>query len=79
LKPLKIEGQKDKKYQKELKMLRMEREENEQNILHQEKSILFQKLSLWVPMGLRSEICNGEHDTKVASHMSQDKTKELIK
>jgi hypothetical protein len=76
---VKIEGEKDKEYQKELKILRTEKEENEQNILHQEEGILLRKLNLWVLTGLRLEIGQSEHDTKVASHIGQDKTKELIR
>jgi hypothetical protein len=79
LEHLKIEGEKDKKYQKELEILRMENEENTQNILHHEEGILFRKLKLWVPPGLRSEICESEYDTKVDGHMGQDKTTELIR
>jgi hypothetical protein len=74
-----IEGEKDKKYQTELEILRTEKAENDQNILHHEEGSLFRKLKLWVPTGLRSEICESEHDTKVASHMGQDKIKELIR
>jgi hypothetical protein len=74
---VKIEGEKDKKYQKELEILRTEKEENEQNIRHQEEGILFRKFKIWVPTGLRSEICESEHEMKVADHMGQDKAKEL--
>jgi hypothetical protein len=54
-------------------------EEKVQNILHQEDGVLFRKLKLWVPMGLRAEICGSENDMKVAGHMGQDKTRELIR
>ena len=34
---------------------------------------------LWAPKGVRKQICESEHDTKVAGHMGQDKTIELIR
>jgi hypothetical protein len=46
LERVKIDGEKDKKYQKELEILRTEKQENEQNILHQEEGILFRTLRL---------------------------------
>jgi hypothetical protein len=75
---IRSEGEKDEEYKKELNYL-LENEEQEQNILHQEEEILYRKLKLWVPSGLRLEVCESEHDSKVAGHMGQDKTKELIR
>jgi hypothetical protein len=43
---VKIEREKDKKYQKVLEILKTEKEEHEQNILHQEEGIPFRKLKL---------------------------------
>jgi hypothetical protein len=40
---VKVEGEKDKKYQKKLEALRMEMEKIDQTILHQEDGILFRK------------------------------------
>jgi hypothetical protein len=54
-------------------------EEKAQNIRHQEDGVLFRKLKLWVPTGRRAKICESEHDTEVGSHMSLDKTRELIR
>jgi hypothetical protein len=56
----------------------LENEEHEQNILYQEDGILYRKLKLWVPSGLRLEVCESEYDSKVASHIGQGKIKELI-
>jgi hypothetical protein len=62
------EGEKDEEYKKEFNHL-LENEEQEQNILHQEEGILYRKLKLWVSSGLRLEVCESEHDSKVAGHM----------
>jgi transposase InsO family protein len=42
---------------------------------------VYRKEKLWVPQGkgLRQRILESEHDTKVAGHMGQDKTIELIR
>jgi hypothetical protein len=76
LEKVRSEGEKDEEYKKELNHL-LENQEQEQNILHQEEGILYRKLKLWVPSGLRLEVCESEHDSKVATHMGQDKTKSL--
>jgi len=44
-----------------------------------EDGVLYRRNLLWVPMGLISGILESEHDTKVAGHMGQDKTIELIR
>ena len=41
--------------------------------------MLYRKNLLWVPKGLVQRILESEHDTKVAGHMCQDKTIELIR
>jgi len=41
--------------------------------------LLYRKNRLWVLEELVQEILESEHDTKVAGHMGQDKTIELIK
>jgi len=43
------------------------------------KDLLYRKSWLWVPKGIIQEILESEHNTKVASHMGQDKTRELIR
>jgi len=41
--------------------------------------LLYRKGMLWVPEELIQEILKSEHDTKVAGHMEQDKTIELVR
>ena len=47
--------------------------------LSYEKDLLYRRNLLWVPEGLVQRIMESEHDTKVAGHMGQDKTIELIR
>jgi len=44
-----------------------------------EDGVLYRKDLLWVPQGLIQRVPESEHDTKVAGHMGQDKTIELIR
>ena len=44
-----------------------------------ENDLLYRRNRLWVPKGLVQRIMESEHDTKVAGHMGQDKTIELIR
>ena len=41
--------------------------------------VLYRKGMLWVPEGAVQNVLKSEHDTKVAGHMGQDKTIELIR
>ena len=41
--------------------------------------LLYRGNLLWIPKGLVQHILKSEHDTKVAGHMGQDKTIELIR
>ena len=43
------------------------------------EGLLYRKNLLWVPEGIVQQILESEHDTKVAGHMGQDKTIELIR
>jgi len=43
------------------------------------KGLLYRRNLLWVPRGLVQKVMESEHDTKVAGHMGQDKTIELIR
>jgi hypothetical protein len=76
---MRIEGEKDGEYMKALEIVKRDMETEETTILHQEDGILFRKMTLWVPNGLRTEILESEYDTKVAGHMPQNKTKDLIR
>jgi len=44
-----------------------------------ENDLLYRRNLLWVPEGLIQKVIESEHDTKVAGHMGQDKTIELIR
>jgi len=44
-----------------------------------ENDLLYRRNLLWVPKGLVQKVLESEHDTKVAGHMGQDKTIELIR
>jgi hypothetical protein len=78
LKEVKKEGAKNEEYEEALKSPGKEDEKTE-SILHQEDGVLYRKLNLWVPCGLRDSVLQSEHDSKVAGHIGQVKTKELIR
>jgi len=44
-----------------------------------EEGLLYRKGMLWVPKTLVQSVLESEHDTKIAGHMGQDKTIELIR
>jgi len=46
--------------------------------LGNENGVLYRKNLLWVPKGLVQRVLESEHNTKVAGHMGEDKTIELI-
>jgi len=47
--------------------------------LETKEGLLYRRGKLWVPEGKIQSIMESEHDTKVAGHMGQDKTIELIR
>jgi len=47
--------------------------------LRRENKLLYRRNLLWVPRNLVQLIMESEHDTKVAGHMGQNKTIELIR
>jgi len=47
--------------------------------LESKDDLLYRGNLLWIPKGLVQHILESEHDTKVAGHMGQDKTIELIR
>jgi hypothetical protein len=53
-------------------------EEYSQNTLSQEEGVWYHRARLWVPYGIRTRVLESEHDSKVAGHMGQDNTKELM-
>jgi len=50
-----------------------------EGILEMHGGLLYRKGRLWVPEGLFDQVLRSEHDTKVAGHMGQDKTIELVR
>ena len=56
-------------------------QENRNKTLEIQDELLYRKIMLWVPNDkeLIQVILESEHDTKVAGHMGQDKTIELIR
>jgi len=77
------EGKKDEAYEQakkqEAAMEETSPKDRRVRELSCEKDILYQRNLLWVPKGLVQRIMESEHDTKVAGHMGQDKTIELIR
>jgi hypothetical protein len=76
LKDNKIEGLKDKDYRDAFKGLT---EGDLKEIHDQPDGMLFRKSALWVQTSLTISIIGSEHNSKVASHMGQENTKELIR
>jgi hypothetical protein len=62
------EGAKDEEYLKALQSLGKEDEKME-STLHYEDGVLYRKVKLWVPCGLRDGVLRSEHDSKVAGNM----------
>jgi len=52
---------------------------SKEGILKIHGGLLYRKGRLWVPEGLVDQVLRSEHDTKVAGHMGQDKTIELVR
>jgi hypothetical protein len=77
LEEVKEEALKDEDYKEAMKTLE-KNEENSHDTLSQEEGVLYHRARLWVPCSIRTSVLESEHDSKVAGHMGQDKTKELI-
>jgi len=73
------EGQKDRAYQQARKEAEEQTNQTNKGTLRIQDELLYRKDMLWVPEELIREIMESEHDTKVAGHMGQDKTIELIR
>jgi len=79
------EGKKDPAYQqvwKEAEAALLEEQQMDRKArskLEIRDELLYRKSMLWVPGELVQGILKSEHDTKVAGHMGQDKTIELIR
>jgi len=83
------EGKKDPQYQQTREQMRKEetlegqktRERGNQQSkgLEIQDNLQYRKGKLWIPAGTVQHVIESEHDTKVAGHMGQDKTIELIR
>jgi len=77
------EGKKDEEYkqtvEREAASEGLTPEDRKARDIKEENGVLYRRGSLWVPQGLIQRILESEHDTKVAGHMGQDKTIELIR
>jgi len=79
---VKEEGKKDEAYAQAMKEVVIEElspKDRKVKELREEKELLYRRNLLWVPRNLIQQIMESEHDTKVAGHMGQDKTIELIR
>jgi len=80
---VRVEGKKDGAYKQAKKQEAAAEElplkDRKVRELSCEDNILYQQNLLWVPGGLVQRILESEHDTKVAGHLGQDKTIELIR
>jgi len=77
------EGKKDEAYEQarkqEAAMEDLSPNDRKVRELRCENDLLYGRNLLWVPKGLVQRIMESEHDTKVARHIGQDKTIELIR
>jgi len=77
------EGRKDEAYEQAKKQAAAAEEllpkDRTVKELSLENEVLYRRNLLWVPRGLISGILESEHDMKIAGHMGQDKTIELIR
>ena len=78
------EGKKDEAYQKAKKEAAQEKpvlkdRKVKEGILELREGLLYRGNLLWAPEGIVQQILKSEHDTKVAGHMGQDKTIELVR
>jgi len=77
------EGKKDEAYEQARKQEALQitpsPEDRKAREWSYENGLLYIRNLLWVPKGLVQRIMESEHNTKVAGHMGQDKTIELIR
>jgi len=72
------EGKKEKAYQKARQEAASKDHEAKKGALEIRKELLYRKNLLWAPELAVQQILESEHDTRVAGHMRQHKTIELI-
>ena len=79
---IKEEGKKDNNYKQAMEQEAMAEEpapkDQKAKEIRIENGLMLRRNLLWVPNGLIQQIMESEHNTKVAGHMGQDKTIELI-
>ena len=78
------EGKKDEAYQKVKKEAALEEpplkdRKVKEGIPELREGLLYRGNLLWAPKGTVQQILESEDDTKVAGHMGQDKTIELVR
>ena len=78
LERIRKEGKKDEAYERARKEEAMPEEQAPKDLKNVD-GLLYRKNLLWVPEGLVQQILESKHDTKVAGHMGEDKTIELVR
>jgi len=77
------EGKKDEAYKQarkqEVAVDELSSKDRKVGEMEYKDDLLYRGNLLWIPKGLVQRILESEHDTKVAGHMGQDKTIELIR
>jgi hypothetical protein len=59
---------KDEEYLEALQSLGKE-DKNKERTLYQDEGVLYRRLKLWIPCGLRDSVLQCELDSKIAGHM----------
>ena len=78
LEKIKEEGKKENNYKEAMAGKPVPKDQKAKEI-RIKNDLVFRRNLLWVPNGLIQQIMESEHDTKVAGHMGQDKTIELVR
>jgi len=73
------EAEKDPQYQEGKKQARSNKKGEGKEEIEIREELFYRKGKLWIPAGTVQQILESEHETKVAGHMGQDKTIELIR
>ena len=84
LQKVREEGRKDVAYQQRKKEAELEeRAPKDRKVkeltMESRDRLLYQRNLLWVPEGMMQQILESEHDSRIAGHIGQDKTIELIR
>ena len=82
LEEIRSEAGKDAAYQKAKKEAEPETltpKDQKAREVERKNGLLYRRKLLWVPNDMVQRVMESEHDTKVAGHMGQDKTIELIR